>query len=41
MNITAIDIHKLNVSFEYPTKTPIGTLESAQNVLVKITTDRG
>ena len=41
MNITAIDIHKLNVSFEYPTKTPIGTLESAQNVLVKITTDSG
>lgn len=41
MKISAIDIHKLNVSFEYPTRVPIGILDSAKNVVVKITADSG
>ena len=41
MKILSIDIHKLNVGFEYPTRVPIGVLASAQNVVVKITTESG
>lgn len=41
MKIQTVDVYKLNVSFEYPTRVPIGVLESAQNVVVKITTASG
>ncbi len=41
MNIDRIDIFKVNVELEYPTRVPLGVIEAAQNVAVKITTDSG
>jgi len=39
VKIRRIDIYKLNVDFTHPIKTPIGMLDCARNVVVKITTD--
>ena len=39
MKIKRIDIYKLNVDFTHPIKTPIGVLDCARNVVVKITVD--
>ena len=41
MKIASIDIHPLNIAFEYPTRVAIGVIDSAKNVLIKITTDTG
>ena len=39
MKIKRTDIYKLNVNFAHPIKTPIGVLDCARNVVVKITAD--
>jgi len=41
MKINQIDIYKLNVKVTHPTKIPIGILDAANNVAIKITTDTG
>ena len=39
MKIKCVEIYKLNVEFTHPIKTPIGQLDCARNVAVKISTD--
>jgi len=41
MKITKIDIYKLNIKATHPTKIPLGVLDAANNVAIKITTDTG
>ncbi|PCI54686.1 MAG: dipeptide epimerase [Alphaproteobacteria bacterium] len=41
MNITKIDIHKLNIAISIPIRTKLGIIDSASNVVVKITTESG
>ncbi|MBN4055120.1 dipeptide epimerase [bacterium AH-315-K03] len=41
MKIESIDIYKLNILFKHPIKIPIGILEGARNIAIKITTDSG
>jgi len=41
MKIISIDIHKLDVAISNPIKTLIGVMDSACNVVVKITTESG
>jgi len=41
MTIEKIDIYKLNVALEYPTKVAIGAITTANNIVVKVTTDSG
>ena len=41
MKITSVDIYKLDISFEYPTRIPLGVIASAQNVVIKINVDSG
>ena len=41
MKITQINIYKLNIKVTHPIKIPIGVLNAANNVAIKITTDTG
>lgn len=41
MEIDHIDIYKLNIAFQHPLKVAIGTIDGAENVVIKITTDTG
>lgn len=41
MKIEHIDIYKFNIPFIHPIKIPLGVLEGAQNVVIKITTNTG
>lgn len=41
MKIEQIDIRKLNIPFDHAIKTPVGILEGAANLVIKITTDSG
>lgn len=41
MKIDRIDIYKLNVEMTYPIRVPIGVIDAARNVALKITTDSG
>ena len=41
MKITQIDIYKVNVGLTHPIRVPIGIIEAAQNVAIKIITDSG
>lgn len=41
MKIKSVDIYKINISLEYPTRVPIGVISSAKNILVRINTDEG
>lgn len=40
MKITAVDIYTLKIAFEEPVKIPLGSLDGANNVVIKITTDQ-
>ena len=39
MNIKKIDIYALNVGIKIPINTPLGAIDKAENVAIKITTD--
>lgn len=41
MKITAVDIYTLNIPLEKPIIVPIGVIDGANNVVIKITTDKG
>jgi L-alanine-DL-glutamate epimerase-like enolase superfamily enzyme len=41
MNIEKVDIYKLNVGIKIPINTPLGAIDKAENVAIKITTDKG
>ncbi|MFC6979265.1 hypothetical protein [Microbulbifer taiwanensis] len=41
MQITSIEIANLNVALKHPISTPLGALDAARNVVVKIITDSG
>jgi L-alanine-DL-glutamate epimerase-like enolase superfamily enzyme len=41
MNISCIDIYKINIELTHPTVVPIGILDAANNVVVRVTTDSG
>ena len=41
MNIEKIEISKLNVAIKNPIRVPLGVIDSAQNVVIKITTESG
>lgn len=41
MLISSIDIHTLNIPFHEPFKVSIGMVDSAQNIVIKLTTDQG
>lgn len=41
MKIHSVEIYKLNIAFTHPIKIPIGVLDSARNIAVKIITDSG
>lgn len=41
MNIDRIDISKLNVALKHATRVPLGVIDAAENVVVKITTSSG
>ena len=41
MKITQVDIYTLDVPYEKPLVVTIGSIEGAENVVVKITTDSG
>lgn len=41
MNIKKVDIYKLNVGIKIPINTPLGAIDKAENVAIKITTDEG
>lgn len=41
MKILKVEIYKLNVELKYPIRIPIGVLDAARNVVIKITTDSG
>jgi len=41
MKITQVDIYTLDVPYEKPLVVTIGSIEGAENVVVKITTDTG
>lgn len=41
MRIDCIDIYKLDVEIAHPVKVPLGTVNAARNVAVRITTDSG
>ncbi|MCF8473636.1 MAG: dipeptide epimerase [Emcibacter sp.] len=41
MKITKINIYKLNVAMSQPIRVPLGVIDSARNVAVKITTESG
>lgn len=41
MKISNIEISKLNVAMTQPVRVPLGVIDSARNVVVKITTDSG
>ena len=39
--IAGIDIYQLNIGLQHPIRVPLGVIESAQNVAIKLTTDSG
>ena len=41
MQITQIDIFKLNVPFHHPLKVALGEIAAAENIAIKITTEVG
>jgi len=41
MKISHIDVYKFNIELTHPTVVPIGVLDAANNVVVRITTDSG
>lgn len=41
MKVVRVDCFKINVPFSHPIKVPLGVLQAAQNVAIKITTDSG
>jgi len=41
VEIERVDIYKLNIPFVRPLKIPLGVMEGARNVLIKLTTDTG
>ena len=41
MKISRIDAYKFNIELTRPTVVPIGVLDAANNVVVRITTDSG
>ena len=41
LHIVRVDVGQLNMPFSQPIKTPIGSLDAARNVVVKITTNTG
>jgi L-alanine-DL-glutamate epimerase-like enolase superfamily enzyme len=41
VTISQVDIYKLNIELTRPTVVPIGVLDAARNVIVRITTDNG
>jgi L-Ala-D/L-Glu epimerase len=41
VKIESIGIYQLNIATTFPTKTPVGTLDGAKNIAIKITTDTG
>lgn len=41
MKIECIDIYKLNIPFMHPIRVPIGMLDGAHNVVIKVTADNG
>ena len=41
MIIAGIDIYQLNIGLQHPIRVPLGVIESAQNVAIKLTTDSG
>ena len=41
MKVTSIDVFKVDIELAYPTRVPIGVLDAAHNVFLRINTDRG
>ena len=41
MIIAGINIYQLNIGLQHPIRVPLGVIESAQNVAIKLTTDSG
>lgn len=41
MKVSSVDIFRFNIQLKHPTRVPIGVLDAARNVIVRINTDAG